>query len=251
MRKSWKIFITMIKCEHCGVELERNMNFCPLCGHPVGKDPMPLHEPVKVTGSYGRSGSYKGIAQLNRSQKRKLIWEVASIVLLSGIGGVTLLNLIFSRSLTWALYPIVLGLSVFLYITVFSRWSAHPWRQVIGTFFITFFMLFFIDYVHQGLQWALTVAFPLLLGSWAAGIVLYTTARRIRYYGFNLIAYVFVALAMLMMLLEGVLSYYQYHAVHLEWSIIVMISVIPVIAVLLYIHFRLRKNPDLRKFFHI
>ena len=240
-----------MKCAHCGVELEENMNYCPLCGHPVDKDDVPVHEPVRIEEEQGPHKRYVSVGQLNRPQRRKLLWEVLSLIVLSGVGGVVLLNLIFNQSVTWSVYPLVLGLGLFGYASVFTFWYRKGWRQLMGDMGITFLILFFVDYTDGMLQWAFPVAFPMLLGSLAVGLVLYFIARRTRYYGFNLMAYIFLALAFLVLLLEGVLSFYNSHALHLDWSIIVLISVIPVDAVLLYIHFRLKKNPDLKKFFHI
>jgi len=241
----------MIKCVHCGVELEENMNYCPLCGHPVEKGSVPVREPVHIMGEQSRPKRYFSLGQLNRPQKRKLIWEVLSLIVLSGVTGVVLLNLIFNQAVTWAIYPLVVGLGVFGYASVFTFWYEKSWRQLLGDLSITLVVLFFVDFSDGMLQWALPVAFPILLGSCLVGVVLYFIARRCRYYGFDMMAYVFVGVAVLMVLIEAVLSLYHTHAFHLDWSIIVLISVIPVDAVLLYIHFRLKKNPDLRKFFHI
>ena len=106
----------MTVCENCGVELERNMNYCPLCGHPVKKGPIPVREPVRIKYNKDFQGSYSGLTHLNKAQRRKLVWEVSSIILLPGVLGVTLLNLIFNQGLTWSAYPIILGLSIFGYI---------------------------------------------------------------------------------------------------------------------------------------
>jgi len=241
----------MIQCAHCGVELEENMNYCPLCGHPVEKSSVPVREPVRIEGDQGSPRRYISMGQLNRPQRRKLLWEVLSLIVLSGVVGVVLLNLIFNQRITWSIYPLVLGLSIFGYASVFTYWYDKGWRQLLGYMGITFVMLFFVDLTDGLLQWALPLAFPMLVGVFALGLVLYFIARRSRYYGFDLMAYAFVGLAFLMVLLEAVLSLSQTNILHLDWSIIVFISVIPVDAVLLYIHFRLKKNPDLKKVFHI
>src|SRR6056297_2475975 len=112
----------MSKCTHCGVELEANMNFCPLCGHPVEKESTPVHEPVHISGGAAPQKRYISMGQLNRPQKRKVMWEVLSLIVLSGIVGVVLLNLIFNQSITWSIYPLVLGLGIFGYASVFTFW---------------------------------------------------------------------------------------------------------------------------------
>jgi len=153
---------------------------------------------------------------------------------------------------SWKWPMIQLGfMSVFAYITLIIYWTGKRWKKILGSFVVTFLMLFFIDFVAQGIDWALLVALPLLLGTYGIGLALYLVAHRMKYYGFNLLAYLFLGLAVLLMLLEGTLSYYHHNALMLDWSIIVLISFLPVDAVLFYIHFRLKKNPDLKKIFHI
>ena len=74
----------MITCQQCGVELEINMNFCPLCGHPVEKGPIPVREPVSIKYDEDFQGSYSGLNHLNKAQRRKLFWEVTSLFFFPG-----------------------------------------------------------------------------------------------------------------------------------------------------------------------
>lgn len=239
----------MIICQNCGVELESNMNFCPLCGYPAETDASPEHEPVHITNKTDARPTYVG--RLNRPQKRKLVWEVASLILLSGVAVVTLINLILDQAITWAAYPILFSLILYGYITAFYFFTKKRWRLLASTFGITLIMLFFIDYMHNNLQWFLSIAFPLLVAAYGIGISVYFFTRAVKFYGFLLIANIFISIGGWTLLLEALLSYKQTQQINLEWSLILLISIIPVAAILYYIHFRLKKNPDLRKFFHI
>ncbi len=238
-------------CKNCGVELEEHMNYCPLCGHPVEKGPMKSPEPVKVEGETGENRTYSRMWQLNIMQKRKLIWEVITLVVLSGILAVTLLNFIFDQSITWSVYPLIFGLGIFAYASAFTFLYGKRWWQTLSSLMITFLILFFADYADARIEWAFDLALPLELALYITGLVLYFAARKSQHLGFNLIAYVFIAMAFLLIMIEGILSLHRHQYLALDWSLIVLISVIPVAAVLLYIHFRLRTNPDLKKFFHI
>jgi hypothetical protein len=72
-----------------------------------------------------------------------------------------------------------------------------------------------------------------------------------RYKGINLIAYAFIGSAVLCLFIDGVLSFYHQHEVHLWWSVIVAICVLLVAIVLMFLHFRLKKGRSLEKTFHI
>lgn len=240
----------MTVCKNCGVELQDNMNFCPLCGYPVQKNVYP-ERPVEIQSSTESPNNGLQVSKLNKLQKRKLIWEVASLILVSGTLVVVLLNFILHQTISWASYPIVFGLSLFAAISVFTFWHKNRWLQLIGTFTIIFITLLTIDLIQNGLQWFFPVALPLLAAAYLIGTGIYAITRTVRIYGFLLIADAFIGLAALAMLTEGLLSWYNTHTLNLEWSIIFSISVIPVASILFYIHFRLKKQPDLKKIFHI
>jgi len=241
----------MIVCSNCGVALEDNMNYCPLCGQPVERGTLPEQPPVEIANSNESALKYASGHKLNKLQKRKLIWEVASLILLSGIVVVTLLNLILQQTISWAAYPIVLGLSLFAYFSLFTLWVRKRWLKLGVSFGISVVMLFAIDAIQGGIQWAGPVAMPLLAAAYLIGTTIYLFSRHTKYYGFLLIANGFIGIAGFTLLIEGLLSWYRTQTISLEWSLILLISVIPVASMLYYIHFRLKKQPDLRKFFHI
>jgi hypothetical protein len=72
-----------------------------------------------------------------------------------------------------------------------------------------------------------------------------------RYKGINLVAYAFIGSGVLCLLIDGVLSFYLEHEVHLWWSVIVAICALLVAIVLMFLHFRLKKGRSLEKTFHI
>jgi len=67
----------------------------------------------------------------------------------------------------------------------------------------------------------------------------------------NLIAYVLLAIAMTGICTEGILSLNMHNALTLHWSLILLVCMVPISAILLFIHFRLKKATDLRKFFNL
>jgi hypothetical protein len=66
-----------------------------------------------------------------------------------------------------------------------------------------------------------------------------------------LIAFSFIAAAMLCICTDAVLSYFTNHFFRLRWSIIVSACIIPVTVILFFVHYRLKKGRNLKRAFHI
>ena len=78
-----------------------------------------------------------------------------------------------------------------------------------------------------------------------------TIIRKSKYKGINLIAYAFLFASLICLSIEGVVSVFKNQKLQLHWSIIVASCVIPVVIVLLFMHFRLKKGRSLEKTFHV
>ena len=75
--------------------------------------------------------------------------------------------------------------------------------------------------------------------------------KKSRQKGVNLIAYVLIAIAITGIATEGILSLYVNNTLTLHWSLILLVCMVAISAILLFIHFRLKKATDLRKFFNL
>jgi len=68
--------------------------------------------------------------------------------------------------------------------------------------------------------------------------------------GLNVLAIVFVAIAILGLMIESFISWYVARSVTLGWSVIVAACLLPVTAAILFMYFKTRNNPELQKIFH-
>jgi hypothetical protein len=240
----------MVNCKNCGVELEGHMNFCPLCGVPVLNKDVEWGERLIREKQAGTMKLKNEVDMLNRTQKKRFFWEVISIILVAGVISTIVLNLIISGTITWSVYVLIGGLTFFGYATVFS--FVIKWIKVLSSILIiSMLSLLLVDLTTRNIAWSLQLGLPLLI---AVGVIVFLLVKVIkiaREKGFNLIAYIFLAVAILSISVEGILSLYIREVLRLNWSLIVFFSTLPVAAILLYFHFKLRKGTDLRKFFHI
>ncbi|HYF30265.1 MAG TPA: DUF6320 domain-containing protein [Chitinophagaceae bacterium] len=234
----------MIICKNCGVELEEGIANCPLCGQSAGSDDTSLSQiPVPEQKSvYGR--------EMTQPQKQ-FTWEIVSLILLSGAIATFIVDFIISRRITWSELPMAMSLTIFSYISLFAFWRQRLVVQMTGGLMLSSLCLVVLDLLIGGIHWSTRLAIPLLTATTIVLMILIFVVRNSKYKGINLIAWIFLGAAILCLCIDGVLSIYKTGSFHLSWSIIAISCIVPVVLVLLFAHFRLKKGRSLEKTFHV
>jgi hypothetical protein len=234
----------MIICKNCGVELEAGMEICPLCGQPVnGPD-------VTSGKSQAYSQALPYARQMTAPQK-KFVWEIVSLILLSAIFATLIIDFIITKSITWSEYPAAISLTIFAYLSLFAFWRKRTFIQILAGLVLSSASMIIVDAITGGFDWALTLGIPMLAAANLVIVALVRIIQRSKHKGVNLLAWCFVGAAILCIFIEATLSYYHTKSLYLSWSVIVCGSIIPVVLVLLFVHFRLKKGRDLKRTFHI
>ncbi|HEU5051710.1 MAG TPA: DUF6320 domain-containing protein [Hanamia sp.] len=236
-------------CANCEVELEEGMTRCPLCGSVAVNDDTPRKQPENI--HVDQEIEYKsGVQQLTKHQKA-LTWEIVSLILVSVIFATLLINFILNKRITWAVYPVAACVAAFSYTSFFAFSRYGIVMRLAGGFIISSVVLLIAGLFISGVDWTYKIAIPLLFFASIIAAALAELVRVSRYKGINLIAYAFIGSGVLCLFIDGVLSFYHQHEVHLWWSVIVAICVLLVAIVLMFLHFRLKKGRSLEKTFHI
>ena len=241
----------MRSCKNCGVELENNMNFCPLCGEPVIDESTENIEYIEIRKRQQEEKRLTDYQKLTRDEKRKLFWEISGIILISGIFVTLIIDFIGDYSISWSKYPLLVCAVAFINISLISFWYQRIFLLLSLSFFSTSALLIILDMFNGSIGWGVKLGIPLLLAAYIIVFILVLLIRLASKRGLNIIAYSFIAAGLLSICTEGIISLYTQSHFHLEWSIVTMASVVPVAALLLFIHFRLKKGIDLKRFFHI
>lgn len=234
----------MVICKNCGVELEEDMLNCPLCGEPVngaGTAQQPATDTRQVL-TYGQKMS---------GPQKKFTWEIVSLILLSAIAATFIVDFIINRDITWSEYPVSVSLIIFSYISLFAFWQQRTIIQMAGGFILSSLFLVLLDVLTGGIYWSVKLGIPLLFTTNTIATVLITVIRTSKYKGINLVAYTLLGGAVLCICIEGVLSFFLTGLFHIEWSVIVAACTVPVVLVLVFVHFRMKKGRYLSKTFHI
>jgi hypothetical protein len=181
----------MIICKNCGVELEEDMQNCPLCGQPVN---MAKNKSRELPDNPEYAPPY---SQRITTPHKKFTWEITSLILLSAIIATFIINFIINKKITWSEYPAAISLVLFSYVTVFAFWQRRTFIQLLAGFIISSVFIVIVDALTGGIDWSLNPGIPILL---VANLVIAGLIRIIqssKHKGINLLAWAFVGAAIL------------------------------------------------------
>lgn len=242
----------MSYCSYCGVKLDSDMEVCPLCGLAIGRE----HIETIVKRMEHHNFMDKALSEyrsLSMTQKRILFLEVSGIILVSGIIVTALIDLIISKRISWSIYNIVASLSILANISFFTFFRNKFIFLVIGSFVTNATMLLLLDLVGSGsnIGWGSMLGLPILLTTYILVIIVIWLIRISNWRGFNILALVFIAVGIFLVCIEFFVSLYLYNSIRLRWSIIAGSSIIPISALLFFVHYRLKAGIELKRFFNV
>ena len=241
----------MYLCNKCGIELDEGMTICPLCNTPVNTKTTEGNPPFAETVTSSNDSFINGLEKLTYVQKRKLFWELSGIILFSGILMTLIINLVISGKITWSRYPVTACLVVFANITLLSFWRHRLILFLAGSFVSTASLLVLLDVYNNKAGWCSQLGVPLLLVLYVLICLLALLGRKARKQGLNILGNSFLAIGVYAICTDGIATRYFNGEMSFSWSLIVMASMIPIAVILFFLHYRLNKGIELRRFFHI
>jgi hypothetical protein len=101
------------------------------------------------------------------------------------------------------------------------------------------------------LSWVLVPGLSITIFAEGFSVAAITLIRVSRRKGLNVIGIILAALALLGAVVDASLSLFWRQAILLTWSVIVLVSVIPVAGFFFYLHYRVLHRASLRKLFRL
>jgi len=233
-----------MQCPDCQVEVVPGEQRCPLCGRSLGK------QEGTVPPEKAESGE-DPISRLEPGQKRRLGWELAILLLGSAFLIVLAIDFYTARSFTWSRYAgsaLAAGAAVLSVI-----YFLHARFVLAGTlvFLTVSGWLFLLDLFRGGVTWFFSLALPLLALLAGTSALTAGLLRRLKSRGLNVPGFILIILALFCMGLDLLLNRTLSGTPEITWSAIVAIALFPVTVFMLFIHYRMRKGSDFRRFFHL
>lgn len=231
--------------------MEENANFCSLCGERILDKTTENADFIKSGRALREEKLLTDYQRLTGYQKRKIFWQISGMILISGIIITIFVDFIGNRDITWSRYPATISLVLFINFTLNTFLRKKITLMVVLSFLSVAGLFILFDLYAGETGWKIKLGLPVLLAFYATFIALIYLIWNSKQKGLNIIAWALIAAGLLSAYTEGMISIYFRGTIHLGWSLIVMISAVLISILLLYIHYRLKRVTDLKRFFHI
>jgi hypothetical protein len=231
-------------CSNCGVELDEDVTICPLCGKTSGKE--------NSAELKDQPGEYPSdIISLHRKETRRHIWELSGIITFSGIAVCSIVDLVIEKRLSWALFADTSLLATWICLTLVLMTYKRSLVIIPGVLITILSMLFLFDYFSEPVNWFYKLGLPITIAFFLFITITYILWHFAHFRGFNILAFAFIVLSGFCIVTEMFIDKYLYGKVSIRWSAIVAVSILPIVLVLLFIHYRMKKGKRLDSYFHV
>ncbi len=238
-------------CNTCKVELDAEMNFCPLCGQKCNTPVPKVHKVDLTETSVDQKTGTFNFEDLSHRQQQKFVWELTAFILVSCTVITLIIDLLVTKHVTWSKYTLTIGMILMIDISLIIFMQKRIFLLFIGSFLSTSFLLFLLDLYDKNLDSGVKLGIPIIFFIFLILLLLFIIIRKSKQRGVNIIAYSLIAAGVICLCIEGIISLHAIDVIRLRWSFVVMVSILPVSGILLYIHYRLRKVTNFKKVFHV
>lgn len=236
-------------CSRCGVEVDEDTDYCPLCQAPIQKlddsgDPR--------LPAYPRDDTERPEDRRERSRMRRMLaLQIVTTVLATPLVVVLVTDVLFARHLSWSSYVIASILAVWCYTATPLLWPRRPAVIILASTVVTALYLAALDLLTGELQWFVPLGLPIMAAVFLVALLIWLLARRARELGANLAGFILMGLAVMAIVTEVLIEAYRPGGIFLDWSLIVAVSTSPVAVFLFSYHYVLRRRLNLGRRFHL
>jgi len=228
-------------CPNCGVILDDGLKECPLCNKPA----QTKHE------RRGDELYPSDILNLTSKRNRIYAWELSAIIAFSASLICIIVDLVIVKGINWSLFAVTGICGVWSIITAFTYFHKRPVILGFTLALSTLAMLAVFDILDPPLNWFVGLGLPISVAFWILFASFLLILRKLKWKGFNMLAYVFFEISALCIVIDIFTDKYFKDNVFIDWSAITSATLVPIAGVLFFIHYRMKRGSDLRSFFHV
>lgn len=218
-------------CAKCGVEVENNVEGCPLCQFPI---PDIEHYNEVHTKFPDPENSYP-LKML--AKKKKWLSIVTTVYFI--IGSLLLfIDYNSNQLLEWSKYAVISLMAswvyVFLLFGFIKNFLANLFIFSVNTLALTLALDYVFDYE---LNWFYSLSMPIVVMFTLLSMLFAFLFSKTRRKGINVVSFILLPASFYCIGTEAFISKYILGRVVLYWSIIVLIAALPISFLLLYLHY--------------
>ena len=235
-------------CSRCGVEVNKEAQSCPLCHSPIQK----FADDISPGRTFPTDElPPRRLVQMTLKEKLRLAAVITSFAMLIPMLITLAVDLTMNSGISWSWYPLI-SLTACLFIVLTALYAyKHPrkliWLDVIICS-VALLLMYHLDLINIT---ALRLGVPISAFAGISSHGAFTLSSRASKKGSNIGAYVLAAIGLFCILTELWIDWILFGQLRPDWSLIVLGATQPVTLILLYLHYRKKKDGALKKFFHI
>jgi len=205
-------------CVNCGVELQKGISKCPLCGTEIFNPSEPHPSPEKRRSKIP-------LEPFEKIFDKSLWIKLISIILATPALISVTIDGIFGNGLDWPLY-------VAVSLAIVWVWSISPFifRKKIITRWVLFDALAFFGFLYliekiSGTEgWFIPLALPIAVSFFIILIILIALVRKKTIKELQIPAVLFLSIGIFCILVNGIISHHVLQTIKLDWSLLVLIG---------------------------
>lgn len=235
-------------CSKCGVEVDNDVEKCPLCATPI--------QILKPDGL--PKGRYPDTAsppperpKMNKKEQRRMAAIIITFGLLIPASIAIAADIVMNKQITWGTYTISSLIYIWVIVLLPLLYYKTPVLTLMAYYLSSLLYLYSIELFSGGTIWFRKLAVPIITITTLIIAINFYLANRSTIKGINIFAYALFSLGVECVGIEIAVSRFLSDTFHIGWSIIVLSAAIPAGGLLLYIHHKTRKPLKGKKFFHI
>ena len=207
----------MAYCVNCGVELEKSLEHCPLCGVEA-INPKEPYDPTLPKPYSTR------IVRMQARVERRFSALIISVVFALAAVVCVMANLVYQDALTWSVY-VVASLALIWVLALFPLiyTGMHPVAVVMLDICVLLLYLYVINLADSSADWYITLAMPQVLLYGVIALIDVLVLKGGIMVGWQRYGLVVMSVGAAMMGLEVILDLYNNMHVELGWSWFVII----------------------------
>ena len=233
-------------CSRCGVEVDSAVEKCPLCEAPIQKIPLEGGSPWP-----SEEAPPPSLPPMSSDERKALSRTITTLGFLIPASIVLTVDWFVTRSLSWSFYVLASLGAAWLWALIPLIFNRKPFILISSIAIVSVAALVVLAWLAGDVSWVLPIGIPIVAsaGLLSAGVT--SLARSSGRIGGNLAGWILLALAILSMATDILVSSWLTGLWRPGWSIIVASTLVPISVLLLYLHYRPSHQSRLRRYFHV
>ncbi|MCK5251284.1 MAG: hypothetical protein KAJ98_15025 [Spirochaetaceae bacterium] len=233
-------------CSRCGVEVDPAVDNCPLCDAPIQKLPLDDGSPWP-----SEEAPVTSPPPMSSDERKALSRTITTLGFLIPASIVLTVDWFISRSLNWSLIVLVSLGAAWLWALVPLIFNRRPYLLIASITVIALALQVALGLLAGDTSWILPIGIPIVGSAGILSTGVTALARSARRVGGNLAGWILLAIAVLSVETDILVSSWMNESWRPGWSIIVASTLLPIAVLLLFLHYRPSRQKRLRRYFHV